>query len=186
MHGAVEFDREVELRCVSLQVGDHFVARWVAVGVAGEGRGGERVVASRCEEKQRVPATAPGCSDRVSRFEDHEAAPLAREVVAQRQARLTRPDDGDLVSLARRLYRLSGRADRVRVTAAAHAVCPPLAAAGLTLKVSIIPPSWCSAMWQCIIQTPGLSTLSKMSTVSPGSTSTVFFQTNSAPRPRRG
>ena len=40
-----------------------------------------------------------------------------------------------------------------------------------------MPLSWCSAMWQCAIQRPGLVTSSRMSTVSPVRTSTVSFQT---------
>ena len=39
-----------------------------------------------------------------------------------------------------------------------------------------MPLSWCSAMWQCAIQRPGLVTSSRMSTVSPVLTSTVSFQ----------
>src|SRR5581483_10201156 len=58
--------------------------------------------------------------------------------------------------------------------------------AGSTLKLNIIPLSWCSAMWQCAIQMPGFVTSSRMSTVSPVRTSTVSFQTrfSSATPPR--
>jgi hypothetical protein len=35
---------------------------------------------------------------------------------------------------------------------------------GSTLKLSIIPLSWCSAMWQCAIHRPGLVTSSSRST----------------------
>ena len=35
------------------------------------------------------------------------------------------------------------------------------------LKLNIIPLSWCSAMWQCAIQSPGFVTSRRMSTVSP-------------------
>src|SRR5918993_997317 len=48
---------------------------------------------------------------------------------------------------------------------------------GSTLKLSIIPLSWCSAMWQCAIHRPGLVMSSSRSTVSPVRTSTVSFQT---------
>ena len=51
------------------------------------------------------------------------------------------------------------------------------AAAGATSKLNIIPLSWCSAMWQCAIQWPGLSMSSRMSTTSPVRTRTVSFQT---------
>src|SRR4051794_23247027 len=54
------------------------------------------------------------------------------------------------------------------------------AAAGATLKLNIIPLSWCSAMWQCAIQRPGLVTSRRMSTVSPVRTRTVSFQTRFA------
>jgi hypothetical protein len=47
----------------------------------------------------------------------------------------------------------------------------------LTSKLNIIPLSWCSAMWQCAIQVPGLLTSRRMSTVSPVRTRTVSFQT---------
>src|SRR6187200_74657 len=46
-----------------------------------------------------------------------------------------------------------------------------------TWKLNIIPLSWCSAMWQCAIHTPGLVTSSRMSMVWPVRTSTVSFQT---------
>jgi hypothetical protein len=36
-----------------------------------------------------------------------------------------------------------------------------------TLKLNIMPLSWCSAMWQCAIQRPTFVTSSRMSTVSP-------------------
>src|SRR5437764_7278343 len=49
--------------------------------------------------------------------------------------------------------------------------------AGVTVKLNIIPLSWCSAMWQYAIQTPGLVTSRRMSTVWPVRTSTVSFQT---------
>ena len=49
--------------------------------------------------------------------------------------------------------------------------------AGSTWKLNIMPLSWCSAMWQCAIHTPGLVTSSRMSTVSPRRTSTVSFHT---------
>src|SRR5204862_8352085 len=49
--------------------------------------------------------------------------------------------------------------------------------AGATSKLNIIPLSWCSAMWQCAIQRPGLVTSRRMSTVSPVRTRTVSFQT---------
>ena len=52
-----------------------------------------------------------------------------------------------------------------------------VASKGVTVKVVIIPPSRCSAMWQCSIHTPGLSTLSRMSHVCPAGTRTVSFQT---------
>ena len=51
------------------------------------------------------------------------------------------------------------------------------AASGATVKLNIIPLSWCSAMWQCAIQRPGSLTSKRMSTVSPVRTSTVSFQT---------
>ena len=56
-------------------------------------------------------------------------------------------------------------------------VMPTAASAGATSKLNIIPLSWCSAMWQCAIQRPGLVTSSRMSTTSPVRTSTVSLQT---------
>ena len=44
-----ELDREFEGGCVLLEIGDHFVARRVTVGVTGERKAGEAVVAPRCE-----------------------------------------------------------------------------------------------------------------------------------------
>src|SRR5918992_1144093 len=46
-----------------------------------------------------------------------------------------------------------------------------------TWKLSIIPPSRCSAMWQCAIQLPGLLVSTRRSTVSPVRMSTVSFHT---------
>ena len=54
---------------------------------------------------------------------------------------------------------------------------PAPCSAGATSKLNIIPLSWCSAMWQCAIQCPGLVTSSRMSTTSPVRTSTVSLQT---------
>src|SRR5512145_3016535 len=48
---------------------------------------------------------------------------------------------------------------------------------GSTRKPNIIPLSWCSAMWQCAIHTPGCVASKRMSTVWPVGTSTVSFQT---------
>lgn len=48
---------------------------------------------------------------------------------------------------------------------------------GSTVKLSIMPLSWCSAMWQCIIHMPGLVTSNRMSVVCPVYTSTVSFHT---------
>src|SRR5215210_5708168 len=42
-----------------------------------------------------------------------------------------------------------------------------------TVKLNIMPLSWCSAMWQCAIHTPTFVTSSRMSTVSPVRTRTV-------------
>src|SRR5687767_14396515 len=49
--------------------------------------------------------------------------------------------------------------------------------AAATLKLNIIPLSWCSAMWQCAIHRPALVTSRRMSTVWPVGTRTVSFQT---------
>src|SRR3954453_18394092 len=48
---------------------------------------------------------------------------------------------------------------------------------GKTSKLNIIPLSWCSAMWQCAIQYPGLVTSNRMFTVCPVVIRTVSFQT---------
>src|SRR5207244_526248 len=48
-HRVAELDRELEGGCVLLEIGDHFVARRVTVGVTGERKAGEAVVAPRRE-----------------------------------------------------------------------------------------------------------------------------------------
>src|SRR5207249_11990301 len=86
-------------RCVLLQVRDHLVASRVAVGIAGEGESGEAVVATRGEEDERVPASAPGSADRIGCVEDQEVLALAGEEVADRQSRLTGADYHEVVTL---------------------------------------------------------------------------------------
>ena len=48
-HRALELDRQLEGGCVLLEIGDHFVARRVAVRVTREREAGEAVVAPRRE-----------------------------------------------------------------------------------------------------------------------------------------
>ena len=140
---------------VVLQVGHDLVAVRVAVGVAGERPAGQAVAAHGREQPQRVPALAPGGGRLAGGFEDGEAAVLPGQEVADGQAGLAAADHDDVAVL--------GHAD----------AC----SAGATSKLNIIPLSWCSAMWQCAIQRPGLVTSSRMSTTSPVRTSTVSLQT---------
>src|SRR5512134_2137827 len=91
-------------------------------------------------------------------------------------------DPAELESVARQELPRLGRTGRAGATEQVDGTSgPPHAAvAGSTLKLNIIPLSWCSAMWQCAIQRPGLVTSSRMSTVSPVRTRTVSFQTRLA------
>ncbi len=96
-HVAVELDRELEGFRIAFEIGDHVVACRIAVLLAGEGKLRKAAVAAGREERQRVPALAPRGGDGVGALEDDEAHTLTCEVVAHRQARLTRADDDDLV-----------------------------------------------------------------------------------------
>src|SRR6476659_2986666 len=97
-------------------------------------------------------------------------------------------DPAELDSVARQELPRLGRPGRGGAAEQVDGASGPPHAdvAGSTLKLNIIPLSWCSAMWQCAIQRPGLVTSSRMSTVSPVRTRTVSFQTrfSSATPPR--
>ena len=97
---AVQLDRQLERLGVPLEVGDHLVARRVAVRVARKRKPRKRAVAAGREERQRIPALAPGRRDLAGALEDHEAAALAAEEVADRQPRLTSADDRDFHIIA--------------------------------------------------------------------------------------
>jgi hypothetical protein len=75
-HFAVELDGKLEGLRMALQVGDHLVARRVAIRVAREGKAWQRAVAARRKESQRVPALAPGRRNRIASLEDGEPQPL--------------------------------------------------------------------------------------------------------------
>jgi hypothetical protein len=100
LHGAdaaVVLDRQVEAAGVLGEVGDDLVAGGVVVGVAGEREPGEAVVARGGEERERVPALAPGCGGSFGGVKDGEAAALLGEVVADGEAGLAAADDDDVV-----------------------------------------------------------------------------------------
>ena len=74
---------------------------------------GQRVVAGRAVQPERVPAVPPVVADPLVGVEDHEGQPALGEVVAGRQARLAGADDDrvDLfVSVVR--HRLTCRSAR--------------------------------------------------------------------------
>ena len=92
---AAQLDRQVECLGVAIEVGDHLVSVRIAIGVARERNTGQRAVAPGGEERERLPALAPGRPDRLGTLEDHEAAALAAEEVAHRQPCLAGADDSD-------------------------------------------------------------------------------------------
>jgi hypothetical protein len=106
-HRAVELDRKLEGRRVLLQVGDHLVARRVAVRVAGKGKPSKGGVAPRREQHERVPAFTPRGTDGAACLEDHEATALAGEEVAHRKTGLAGSDHGDVEALGNMLARHS-------------------------------------------------------------------------------
>src|SRR5439155_4183898 len=103
---------------------DHLVPGRIAVGIAREGKPRKAVVPTRGEEDERVPASAPGRTDRVGGLEDHETLALTREEVADRQPRLPRPDHDDVVASRCSLHRRHPRSS---------------AGCGSTWKLNIIP-----------------------------------------------
>ena len=106
MHGAVELYRELEGRCVLLQILDDLVSLGIAVRIAGKLQSGKAVVAARREEQERVPASAPRSADRIGGLEDREVAASSRQEVPQSESRLARTYDGDLESIVRAVFRL--------------------------------------------------------------------------------
>ena len=111
--GGVQPDRESEPLDVPLGVGDDLVARRVPVRVAGEVEAGQAVVATRREERERVPALPPGGGDCVRAVEDDEPSSGQGEEVADREARLARADHDDVELLARRVIAAPHRGGRV-------------------------------------------------------------------------
>ena len=97
------------------EIGDHLVARRVAVGLARERLAGEAVVARRREEPQRVPALPPRRGGCVGCLENGEAAAVSREVVADRKTGLAAADDDDLVVARAAHGDLAGTGDDVRI-----------------------------------------------------------------------
>ena len=115
-HRAVELDRELELGRVPLEVGDHFIPRRVAVGVAGEGQAGQAAVAARREERERVPASPPSRTGRLVGLEDHERPPVLRQEATDCQSSLAGADD-DRVEKAIRPRLVHLGSFRLRVSA---------------------------------------------------------------------
>src|SRR6185437_4592721 len=92
---------ELEVLGVALEVGDHLISARVAVRVARKCNSGKPAVAPRREQRQRVPALAPGRSDLPGALEDEHAPALTAEEMGDRQAGLPCSDDGDLVARSR-------------------------------------------------------------------------------------
>jgi hypothetical protein len=105
-HRAFELDRELEGGGVPLEIGDHFVARRVTVRFTREREPREAVIAAGREQNQRVPATAPSCSDRIGTVDDQEPPARARQEIADRNPGLAGPDHDDVEALAGTLGRV--------------------------------------------------------------------------------
>ena len=97
-NAAVELDKQLELLRVVAQVRDDLVAPGITIGIARERAAGQRVVAPRREQPQRVPALTPRRRMGRRRFEDREVAALSLEEVADGQAALTAADDNHLAT----------------------------------------------------------------------------------------
>jgi hypothetical protein len=95
---AVQHDWKLERGGVPFEVLDHLVSSRVAIGIARECDSRKGAVAPRREERQRVPALAPGRGDVAVPLEDDEPAFLAAEKMADRQAGLPCADDDHFVT----------------------------------------------------------------------------------------
>ena len=95
----------------------------IAVRVAGEREARKAVVATRREEHERVPASAPRSADRTGGVEDREASSLFRQEVPHGESRLTSAYHCDLESIVRAVnhLRLSCRRSLLRSAAPTQA-----------------------------------------------------------------
>src|SRR5687768_6739875 len=136
-------------------------------------------------DKSRPHELLRTLEQRAVRKEDAREPGVGQRPVGGEQAHervLVDVDPAELDSVSREELPRLGRAGCGGATEQVDGASgPPHAAvAGSTLKLNIIPLSWCSAMWQWAIHRPGLVTSSRMSTVSPVRTRTVSFQTRFA------
>src|SRR5262249_59327425 len=84
------------------EVVGHLVLRRKTEGRRREGEADQAVVLRWREQPQRIPAPAPRVADARVRFQNHERQPALREAIADRQARLSAPDDDNLDALTLR------------------------------------------------------------------------------------
>jgi hypothetical protein len=89
--------RQVEVRCVPLEVREHLLACRVTVRIAREVKPRQAVVRARREQRERLPAIAPSRRDIVVALEDQKVAPLLHEVVADGETCLAAADHDDVV-----------------------------------------------------------------------------------------
>jgi hypothetical protein len=90
-NAAVELDRQVEVTGVVGQVGDDLVPTGVVPGITRESHAGERVIAGRREQLERVPPLAPRGGRLLGGFEDREIAALPSKEVADCKSGLAGP-----------------------------------------------------------------------------------------------
>jgi hypothetical protein len=89
--------RQVEVRCIPLDVPEYLVARRVSVRIARELQPRQAVVRARREQRERLPAVTPSRRDILLALEDQKVAVPLSEVVADSETGLTAADYDDVV-----------------------------------------------------------------------------------------
>ena len=96
----VQPNRQREVRDIRLQVPRDGVLDGQRVGLAGERQAGQRVVADRGEQAQRVPAPQPRFANLTAAVEYQEVGTRALQVLRRREAGLSGADNDGVEEVA--------------------------------------------------------------------------------------